>query len=185
MVLYLIVGDLHIPYRASEIDPAFKKMFVPGKINHIFVTGNLVSKETHEYLKSICSDVTMTRGDYDEYATDIPEVTTTTLGSISFGMVHGHQVVPWGDKESLAMWCRKLDCDVLISGGTHQQKVFELDGRFYVNPGSLTGACSPFESDVTPSFVLLDVNGPDVVAFIYMLEDGEVKVRKKEFKKAN
>jgi len=185
MVLYLIVGDLHVPYRASEIHPAFKKMFVPGRIQHIFITGNLIANEMMEYFKSICTDVTFTRGDFDDSQKDIPEVRVIKLGQITFGMLHGHQVVPWGDKESLAMWQRKLDCDILITGGTHQQKVFELDRKFFVNPGSLTGACSPFESDVTPSFVLLDVNDTDVVAFIYLLEEGDVKVRKKAFTKSS
>eukprot|EP00759_Apiculatamorpha_spiralis_P011250 PhF_6_TR18658/c0_g1_i2/m.27272/K18467/VPS29; vacuolar protein sorting-associated protein 29 len=183
MVLYLVVGDLHIPYRASEIHPLFKKMFVPGRINHIFITGNLVSNEMMEYFKSICTDVTFTRGDFDEYAKEIPEVRVVKLGDITFGVIHGHQVVPWGDKESLAVWQRKLDCDVLISGATHHQKVFEQEKKFFVNPGSLTGACSPFECDVTPSFVLLDVNGPEIQAFIYTVEDGEIKVRKKEYRK--
>jgi hypothetical protein len=33
------------------------------------------------------------------------------------------QVVPWGEKESLAMLQRQLDVDVLITGHTHKCKV--------------------------------------------------------------
>lgn len=47
------------------------------------------------------------------------------------------QVVPWGDKESLAMWQRRLDVDVLVHGGTHQYGVFEAEGKFFVNPGPM------------------------------------------------
>lgn len=32
------------------------------------------------------------------------------------GICHGHQIVPWGDKESMAMLQRQLDVDVLITG---------------------------------------------------------------------
>jgi vacuolar protein sorting-associated protein 29 len=30
---------------------------VPGKIGHVLSTGNLCSKETHDYLKTLASDV--------------------------------------------------------------------------------------------------------------------------------
>lgn len=35
----------------------------------------------------------------------------------------------------------------------------------------------------TPSFVLLDIQGPNVVSYVYKLVDGEVKVEKSEYKK--
>ncbi len=39
---------------------------VPGKIQHILCTGNLCSKETMDYLKTLASDVHVTKGDFDE-----------------------------------------------------------------------------------------------------------------------
>jgi vacuolar protein sorting-associated protein 29 len=65
------------------------------------------------------------------------------IGSLKIGVVHGHQVVPWGDPESLAMVARQMDVDVLVSGHTHRFEAFEYEGRFFVNPGSITGAYSP------------------------------------------
>ena len=38
-------------------------------------------------------------------------------------------------------------------------------------------------SDVTPSFVLMDVQGGHVTLYIYQLVEGEVKVTKQEFTK--
>jgi vacuolar protein sorting-associated protein 29 len=43
------------------------------------------------------------------------------------------------------------------SGHTHQFAAYEHEGNFYVNPGSITGAFSPLEESVVPSFVLLDI----------------------------
>ena len=40
------------------------------------------------------------------------------------------------------MWQRKLDVDVLVHGATHQYGTFEKEGKFFVNPGSITGAFS-------------------------------------------
>ncbi len=39
---------------------------VPGKIQHIICTGNLCTKETYDYLKTLANDVHIVRGDFDE-----------------------------------------------------------------------------------------------------------------------
>lgn len=41
-------------------------------------------------------------------------------GPLRIGLLHGHQVVPLGDTEALSAVARKMDVDVLISGGTHR-----------------------------------------------------------------
>lgn len=69
-----------------------------------------------------------------------PEQKVVTVGQFRIGLCHGHQVVPWGDMESLAMVQRQLDVDILISGHTHKFQAFEHEGKFYINPGSATGA---------------------------------------------
>eukprot|EP00992_Anisonema_acinus_P011953 TRINITY_DN7789_c0_g1_i2.p1 TRINITY_DN7789_c0_g1~~TRINITY_DN7789_c0_g1_i2.p1 ORF type:complete len:184 (-),score=37.35 TRINITY_DN7789_c0_g1_i2:52-603(-) len=183
-MLVLVVGDLHIPHRAHDLPHKFKKMLAPGKIQHILCTGNLNSKEGLEILRNICSDIHHVKGDFDE-GKDVPDVQVVKLGFFRIGLIHGHQVVPWGDRESLAMWQRKLDVDVLIFGGTHKYETFEFEGKFFINPGSITGAFSNLSSEVTPAFVLIDINGNQLVNYIYQLEGDEVKVKKKEFTKSD
>lgn len=39
---------------------------VPGKIQHVICTGNLCTKETYDYLKTIASDVHVVKGDFDD-----------------------------------------------------------------------------------------------------------------------
>jgi len=55
-------------------------------------------------------------------------------------LIHGHQIVPWGDKETLTMLQRQLDVDVLIHGHTHEFEAFEVNNKYFINPGSVTGA---------------------------------------------
>ena len=55
-------------------------------------------------------------------------------------MLHGHQIVPSGDTEQLSALARAMDADILITGHTHRFEAFEFEGRFFVNPGSATGA---------------------------------------------
>ncbi|XVE56970.1 hypothetical protein DITRI_Ditri04bG0054500 [Diplodiscus trichospermus] len=205
MVLVLALGDLHIPHRAADLPPKFKSMLVPGKIQHIICTGNLCIKvlfvgelllskfqtidwlwklthEVQDYLKTLCPDLHIARGEYDEEIR-YPETKTLTIGQFKLGLCHGHQVIPWGDLDSLAMLQRQLDVDILVTGHTHQFTAYKHEGGVVINPGSATGAYSSITYDVNPSFVLMDIDGLRVVVYVYELIDGEVKVDKIDFKK--
>lgn len=158
--LVLVLGDLHIPHRSISMPGKFKKLLVPGKIQHILCTGNLCTKESFDYLKTLASDVHVVRGDFDEVGHHIilmlrvkvcfqnmnyPEQKVVTVGQFRIGLCHGHHVVPWGDIESLAVVQRQLDVDILISGHTHKFEAFEHENKFYINPGSATGAYNAIE----------------------------------------
>lgn len=94
MVLVLCIGDLHIPHRATDLPPKFKQLLVPGKIHYSLCPGNICTKvpystasrsatcladhnnithacelqEIHDYLKTVCADLHVTKGDFDEDA---------------------------------------------------------------------------------------------------------------------
>lgn len=78
-----------------------------------------------------------------------PEQKVVTVGQFKIGLIHGHQVIPWGDMASLALLQRQLDVDILISGHTHKFEAFENENKFYINPGSATGAYSALERYVS------------------------------------
>ena len=63
---------------------------------------------------------------------------------------------------------RQMDVDILLWGGTHKFEAYEMEGKFFVNPGSATGAMTTGwwteDEDPTPSFVLMDVSLPPVEA---------------------
>ncbi|KAG0350910.1 Vacuolar protein sorting-associated protein 29 [Podila minutissima] len=180
--LVLVIGDLHIPNRAHDLPLKFRKLLVPGKIQQIISTGNVCDKETFDYLRSVAGDIQVVRGDYDQNAS-WPLSKIITHGPIRIGVVHGHQVIPWGDTEALNITARQMDVDILLSGHTHKFEAFEHEGKFFVNPGSATGAFHPQIEDVTPSFVLMDLQGSVVVLYVYQLIEGEVKVEKIEYRK--
>lgn len=50
------------------------------------------------------------------------------IAGFRVGVCHGHQVVPWGDKEALAILQRQLGVDILITGHTHEFKVRRREG---------------------------------------------------------
>ena len=78
---------------------------------------------------------------------------------------------------------RQLDCDILITGHTNKFEAYEHENKFYVNPGSATGAYSALEAEIIPSFILMDIQSSTVVTYVYQLIDDEVKVDRIEYKK--
>lgn len=182
-MLVLVLGDMHIPHRSNNVPAKFKKLLVPGKIQHILCTGNLCTKESFDYLKTLASDVHVVRGDFDENM-NYPEQKVVTVGQFRIGLCHGHQVVPWGDTESLSMLQRQLDVDILITGHTHKFEAFEHENKFFINPGSATGSYNALDSNVTASFVLLDIQQSTVVTYVYQLAGEDVKVERIEYKKS-
>ena len=59
---------------------------------------------------------------------------------LKIGIVHGHQVIPAGDPLALSLTALSMDVDILLTGGTSKFEAYKLDDRFFLNPGSATGA---------------------------------------------
>lgn len=114
-----------------------------------------------------------------------PEQKVVTVGQFRIGLCHGHQIVPWGSADALALIQRQLDVDILISGHTHKFEAYEHENKFYINPGSATGAQTALDTNVIPSFVLMDIQSSTVVTYVYQLDlaTQEVKVERIEYKK--
>jgi vacuolar protein sorting-associated protein 29 len=135
--LVLILGDSHIPERASKIAAPFKRMLVPNKMQHVICTGNIgLSTELWNEIQQLAPAIHCVAGDYDD-CNAFPETCIVQVGQFRIGVIHGHQLVPWGSKESVERMRRKLRVDILVTGHTHQSAVFdENDGFYYVNPVS-------------------------------------------------
>jgi vacuolar protein sorting-associated protein 29 len=56
-----------------------------------------------------------------------------------------------------------------------------MNGKFFINPGSATGAYSATAAETVPSFLLMDIQGDHVSCYLYRLVDGEVRVDKSDF----
>lgn len=48
---------------------------------------------------------------------------------------------------------RQLDVDIVIFGHTHKFAAYEHEGKFYINPGSATGAYNPLQRYVDSSLL--------------------------------
>jgi len=175
--LLLVIGDLH----SAPIPQKLKALLVPDKMQRSFVTGNIGS--SMDFIKYITPHVNVVAGDMDDEP--FPEETVMDVGEFKIGLIHGHQVVPWGDKNALAIVARRLGVDILISGHTHAYSCEEHDGVWLLNPGSATGYYSPITDQVRPSFICMSVMGSTITNYVYILdsETGEVQVKKERFVK--
>jgi len=181
--LVLVVGDMFVPQRSQDIDPQFKTILIPNKLQHVLSLGNNGSRESYDWLKSLSNDFHSVKGDFDEG--DMPEKKVVTIGEFKIGLIHGHQILPWGNVESLSSIQRELDCDILLSGNTHQINVKVVDNKLFINPGSISGAFSNVVPDPSPSFVLMVLQGAEAIIYLYVLNDRSQKfeVNKIEFTK--
>ncbi len=181
--LVLVVGDMFLPQRSPDINEQFKAILTPNKVQHVLCLGNIGNQETYDWLKSLSKDFHIVKGDFDQ--DDAPEKKMIQIGDFNIGLIHGHQVLPWGDLESLGMVQRSLGCDILISGHTHKTNVVVKDNILYINPGSFSGAFSPLIEDTIPSFILMVLTGDEAIVYLYTLSDRSKKfeVNKYDYKK--
>ncbi len=168
-------------------------------------------KSTEDFVRSLAYNAHLVRGDLDaggastgssvgaSLSSDLPESKIVKIGELSFGLIHGHQIVPWGDQAMLENQARAMGVDVLVHGHSHALSVARGGGggegagsskadattaaastaatsapatspsTLLLNPGSLTGAFSPFTTLVLPSFLLLAVQGSSVLIYAYEL----------------
>jgi vacuolar protein sorting-associated protein 29 len=168
--LVLVVGDMFIPDRCPDIPEQFKNILIPNKIQYVLSLGNIGSRESYDWLKSLSNNLHAVKGEYDE-GNNLPETKTVQIGEFKIGLIHGHQVVPWGDPEALANVQRQLNCDILLSGHTHVNSVTLYDGKYFINPGSISGAYSPLLPASVPSFVLMVIQGDYAIVYLYELND--------------
>ena len=180
--IILLVGDMLVPQRISDINEHFKSLLSPNKINHVLCLGNIGNKESYDWLKSLSNNFHCVKGDYD-LDESLPEQKMIQIGEFKIGIIHGHQVLPSGDINSLSNIQRQLGCNILVSGYTHELSIKVKDNALYINPGSISGAFSPSIKDNSPSFILLALQGDIAIIYTYIFNNENKKsdVKKYEY----
>lgn len=164
-MLTLAIGDFFIPERVIELPPKFRKLLAPNaastpsnpKISQVLCLGNITqSVSTVRFLHNLSPSFNMVRGEFDDHnilvqqlellapksGSDLPFYKVVTADNFRVGFTSGYQIVPKNDPLLLLAFAREIDVDILIWGGTHRVEAYTIDGKFFVNPGSATGAFS-------------------------------------------
>ncbi|KAJ5459042.1 Phosphodiesterase [Penicillium desertorum] len=182
--LVLVIGDLFIPDRAPDLPAKFRKLLTPGKIGQTLCLGNLTDRETYDFLREVAPDLQMVKGDYDVDSPNLPL---------------SQDCEPWQSTNWFHPWphhrATRRRRRIAYRGppnGCRRPTAFEMEGRFFINPGSATGAMSsgfwPDGEEPTPSFCLMDIQGDVLVLYVYQLKTDangveNVAVEKVSFRK--
>jgi len=173
--LLLIMGDVHIPSRIDSIPQEVKEILDAnkGKFSRVICTGDFGTVETYEYFKSLLPkskewNFNCVKNDFQETNISFPDKITVKSNDYKIGIINGYQIVPWGDLTALSALSKQMECDILISGFTHLRGVFHFEGKWFINPGTITGAFSPLTNNPAPTFMVL-FTLPEV-ATLYLYE---------------
>lgn len=162
-MLTLAIGDFFIPERVIELPPKFCKLLAPNapsfpsnpKISQVLCLGNITqSASTLRFLHDLSPSFHIVRGEFDNYhiltqqlahlgqetENPLPFYKVVTADNFRIGITSGYQDVPRHDPLLLLTFAREIDVDILIWGGSHNVEAYTLDNKFFINPGSATGA---------------------------------------------
>ena len=144
--LVLVLGDAHVPDRASKIAEGFQRMLVPNKMQHVICTGDCDG--IMDQLQGLAPNMHVVAGINGGANSTMPESRVLQVGAFKIGVVHGHQILPWKNEAAVDRWRRKLGVDVLISGHSHQNQFRIIEDRFVsINPVRLSSISGPFLSN--------------------------------------
>ena len=196
MVIFLLIGDSHVPNRASivsdEIKIKLKEVTKSQLFDYTFFTGDEINyPEFIEFLNLITRrHVYRVIGNMDYFYGNIAapiyqekEVQFDTGESLIIGLTHGAEIEPRGDKNQLEHLAMEKKCNILISGHTHKEEVYITEtGVLLLNPGSVTGAWS-FVASQIPSFIVLSVDNKTKIieVSLFQLDKGSEKIRENKY----
>jgi putative phosphoesterase len=171
MVHILLVGDSHIPKRASgvadEIYTKIDNIITNTLFDYTFFTGDLIdAPEFMDFLNNKTKkEVFKVIGNMDYYGGNrhLPQSQNLKIALsgnefISIGLIHGHQITPRGDHSQLEYLALENGYNILVSGHTHKEEIFlTRKGILLLNPGSITGAWS-FVASGNYSFISMKID---------------------------
>jgi len=171
MLRYLIIGDSHVPKRATNVPKQILEkldnLTTPNLFENTFFTGDLIDyQEFIDFLNlKTKKSLFIVLGNMDYYYgnRNVPlyhklEVILNDNSKLIIGLTHGAQIEPRGDHMQLENLAKEKDYNILISGHTHKEEIFlTKNGILLLNPGSVTGAWS-FVASKIPSFIIMTIN---------------------------
>ena len=180
--MLLLIGDFHIPDRASHVPRPIKERVESREYKLILCTGDLTGEDILEWLQSLKGSVKVVEGNMDYLSLPTHEV--VEYRGLAVGLIHGHQVYPRGDTTKLGAIADSLGVQVLVTGHTHFPQIETVKTasiHAILNPGSATG-CWGGDPRATgiPSFMEAEVEGK--LIHISLLEVRESSLVERRFK---
>lgn len=172
MKTILVIGDFHIPSRASRIPDTISRFIDRNKFDLILCTGDFTKESTLRELGRI-APIKWVEGNMDFMKG--PEAVKVKIEGIDVGLFHGTGIYPRGDPEKLCVIANRMGVKVIISGHTHRMFLGRYDDLILLNPGSVTGVWSGGAATMIPSFMTLKISGDELTVHCFELREGHLK----------
>jgi putative phosphoesterase len=133
-----IIGDSHIPSRASEIpDPFEERIAAADQVLH---TGDFDSEDALDTVLDLAAELTAVGGNMDPRL-GLRDVETVEVDGATFVLTHGTGSPDgWHDRVAETVRSRADRNAVGVAGHTHRLVDTIHEGVRILNPGSVTGA---------------------------------------------
>jgi len=191
MIRCLVMGDFHIPTRASEPPKELLDFVYSENFDYILITGDLVrffviEKWFNEFWRANKVVGVYGNMDYKDVVKRFPEIKVLSFEECNYKIVlyHGTEIFPRGDPSQLASLAEKFNAKVIITGHTHAPVLKSFRDVVIINPGSATGCLGgSWDALGIPSFSFVKFESTSIIGKIYVIQDFEIKcITEKEFK---
>ncbi|MFB6186003.1 MAG: YfcE family phosphodiesterase [Halobacteriaceae archaeon] len=139
MVEIAVVGDTHIPSRASTIPDKFKSRIEEADIT--IHTGDFTSQSAYDQIEDLADRFIAVYGNMDPRNLDLAAVETVTVEDQTFVVTHGTgDLEQYEERVASIVSDEASDEAIGIAGHTHEVMDTQVESIRLLNPGSLTGA---------------------------------------------
>ncbi|MEM4717303.1 MAG: metallophosphoesterase [Desulfurococcaceae archaeon] len=183
MIKLLVMGDTHIPDRASEIHPRMRNYIENERPWSIVIfTGDLTSEKILEWVESLGKQVIIVKGNIDYLP--LPRSHVFRMEEFTIGVHHGDGIFPRGDTGRLSSLARSLKSNILITGHTHSDFIKTSPDKdiLLLNPGSLTGVWGGGGGSYIPSFMVVEIGQGEISINTLKLINEDLRVTHRHIK---
>ncbi len=177
MTRVLIVGDFHIPFRASKIPKPLLEMLEEENFDKVLITGDLVQTYVLRPFKKF--DMVVVRGNMDlGDARKFPEKVLLTFPDFEHKILlfHGTGIYPRGEPMLLRAKALKNGAKVIVTGHTHYPVVRKVIDVLIINPGSATGVMGGSGGLGIPTWAIAEFHNKKVKVTIYRTKNDSYDV---------
>ncbi len=164
---FLILGDTHVPDRASGLPEWVRRVVEGKKYDAILFTGDATEYSVIHYLERYGKTYAV-RGNMDFL--DLPRFQIIDADGHRIFLFHSTEVRPRGDPDQLGEYGKTAGADIVVFGHTHRRDVYSRNGMLFINPGTATGAWGGATDGEPESLAILELESER--ATVLMMKDG-------------
>lgn len=133
-MIYLVISDLHVPTRQSEIPGIFLEIL--DEVDGVIALGDFVNLDTVLFFQQSTRNFFAVHGNMDEYDVKnyLPDRKLVLISGLTVGLCHGWGS-PYGIRRRIVELFKEKP-QLILYGHTHVPDETSENGILFLNPGS-------------------------------------------------